>query len=91
MQTIKNLGELPWLTDGDEPVACAEWYFPSVAGNADLRVLFWKAPTAPRAILQIAHGMAEHNERYDAFARFAAAHDILVVGNDHLGHGKSVT
>lgn len=41
-------------------------------------------------ILQISHGIAEHVERYDAFAAFLADHGYLVVANDHLGHGKSI-
>ena len=45
----------------------------------------------PVCIVQIAHGMAEHIERYDEFARFLAKQGILVVGNDHLGHGKTVS
>ena len=37
----------------------------------------------------LAHGVAEHIERYDTFARFLCANGFLVCGNDHLGHGKS--
>jgi len=44
----------------------------------------------PRAVLLIAHGMAEHIERYDAFAKYMANRGILVVGHDMLGHGMSV-
>lgn len=42
------------------------------------------------AILQISHGMCEHIERYDEFARFIADYGIMVVGYDHVGHGKSI-
>lgn len=42
------------------------------------------------AVLQIAHGMCEYIERYDEFARFIADYGIMVVGNDHVGHGKSI-
>lgn len=42
-----------------------------------------------KAIVQIVHGMTEHAMRYDAFAEFLAARDILVVANDHLGHGMT--
>lgn len=42
-----------------------------------------------RAVVQIVHGMTEHVMRYEAFARFLAAKNILVVANDHLGHGMS--
>ena len=43
-----------------------------------------------KAVLQIAHGMLEFIDRYDAFARFLCSKGIAVVGNDHLGHGESV-
>lgn len=46
---------------------------------------------APRAVVQIVHGIAEHIERYDAFMGFLAENGIVAVGDDHLGHGKSVT
>lgn len=45
----------------------------------------------PVAVLQIAHGMIEHIDRYDEFATYMAERGILVSGNDHLGHGHSVT
>ena len=35
--------------------------------------------------------MQEYIDRYDEFARYLAERGILVMGNDHLGHGKSVT
>lgn len=44
-----------------------------------------------KAILQISHGMVEFIDRYDAFAKYLADKGILVTGNDHLGHGGSVT
>lgn len=43
----------------------------------------------PVCIVQIIHGMAEYVERYDDFARFLASHGMIVVGEDHLGHGKT--
>ncbi len=44
----------------------------------------------PRGVLLIAHGMEEHIERYDAFARFLAEHGYIVFGHSHLGHGESI-
>ena len=44
----------------------------------------------PVAVLQICHGMIEYIDRYDGFARYMAERGFVVVGNDHLGHGKSV-
>ena len=50
----------------------------------------WKPEREIVGILQISHGMVEYIERYDEFARFLNEHGILVVGNDHLGHGASI-
>lgn len=44
----------------------------------------------PRAVLQIIHGMAEYAERYEKFAERLTAEGFAVVGEDHLGHGKTV-
>lgn len=43
-----------------------------------------------KAVLQIAHGMAEHSLLYVDFAKQIASKGYAVVMNDHLGHGKSV-
>lgn len=43
------------------------------------------------ATLQIIHGMQEHIERYDEFARFLADRGFAVFGHDHIGHGLSVS
>lgn len=43
-----------------------------------------------QGVLQISHGMIEYVERYEAFARYLTDKGFVVVGNDHLGHGKSV-
>lgn len=48
-----------------------------------------KESTKPRAIVQIAHGMAEHIGRYHHFAQFLLDKNIFVIGNDHRGHGKT--
>lgn len=44
----------------------------------------------PIAIVQINHGIAEYIERYDDFMNFLANNGFVVVGEDHLGHGKSI-
>ena len=44
---------------------------------------------APRAIVQLAHGMAEHSGRYKHFGERLAANGIMVYANDHRGHGKT--
>jgi alpha-beta hydrolase superfamily lysophospholipase len=42
-----------------------------------------------KAIVQIAHGMAEHAQRYDRFASFLVKNGFAVFANDHRGHGKT--
>ncbi|MCR5801532.1 MAG: lysophospholipase [Lachnospiraceae bacterium] len=44
----------------------------------------------PVGILQIVHGMSEYFERYEATAKYFTDRGIVVVGEDHLGHGKSI-
>lgn len=46
-------------------------------------------PQKRKAAVQIAHGYAEHIERYDAFAGKLAEAGIVVYGNDHRGHGRT--
>ena len=41
------------------------------------------------AVLQITHGMMEHIMRYQEFAEFLTTQGFLVVGHDHLGHGRT--
>ena len=66
-------------------------YFNSRDREHKLHAIRW-VPEAekPVCILQIVHGMTEYIDRYDEFARYMAERGILVVGDDHLGHGKSV-
>ncbi len=49
----------------------------------------WSADGTPRAVMLIAHGMAEHATRYDTFATFLAQHGIEVEAHDHRGHGHT--
>ena len=44
----------------------------------------------PKALVQFAHGMAEHKERYFPLMEFLAEHGYACVINDHRGHGASV-
>ncbi len=41
------------------------------------------------AVVQIAHGMAEHSERYGEFARTLVDVGFGVYANDHRGHGRT--
>lgn len=44
-----------------------------------------------KAVVHIAHGLAEHAGRYERLARFLAENGFAVYANDHRGHGRSVT
>lgn len=65
-------------------------YYPSHDGKTMIHAIEWLPGDKPCAILQMCHGMCEHIDRYDDFARYLAANGFYVVGNDHLGHGGSV-
>ena len=68
-----------------------EFTFLSSDGHTRLHGAQWApADREPIAVLQIAHGVAEHILRYDGFARYLNEQGILVAGHDHLGHGKSL-
>lgn len=57
----------------------------------DIAYCVYTPKTKIRAIIQVSHGMCEHFGRYEEFAVFMASKGILVCGNDHLGHGNSVS
>ena len=68
-----------------------EFFFPSKDDRTRIHAVEWIPEGSVRGVLQIAHGMVEFIERYDRFASFMASQGFYVVGNDHLGHGLSVT
>lgn len=43
----------------------------------------------PKAIVQVIHGMEEHQERYENFIEFLNKNGFSVVSSDMRGHGKS--
>ncbi len=50
----------------------------------------WAQAEKPSSLaIQIAHGMGEHAQRYDAVARQLAAQGMVVYANDHRGHGET--
>ena len=67
-----------------------EFYFPSKDGNTEIHTIEWKPEGEVKAVLQLCHGMVEYIDRYDEFAQYLCEQGYYVVGNDHLGHGKSV-
>lgn len=71
-----------------------EFRIKSCDGKNNLFVRQWSPENinndSIKGILQISHGMAEHIDRYDEFGSFIADNGYVVVGNEHLGHGRSV-
>lgn len=67
-----------------------DFYFQSSTGRTSIHALKCVPDSKPRAVVQIAHGIAEHIDRYRPFMEFLADKGFVVAGNDHLGHGKSI-
>lgn len=51
----------------------------------------WDPQTAPRAVVQITHGMGEHALRYAELAAALTAQGYVVYAQDHRGHGATAT
>lgn len=56
--------------------------------GADIGIDLWDEVENAKACVQISHGMAEHPDRYDDFARFLNANGFIVAGDDHRGHRR---
>lgn len=68
----------------------ADWQQFSADDGTAIHYRRWvSAGTAPKAVLQIVHGAAEHASRYDRFAQAAVASGYAVYATDHRGHGRT--
>lgn len=70
-------------------VTTQAFQFPSSDGVHQIAATWWTPEGAPKAVLQLVHGISEYIGRYDGFARYLAAQGWAVVGHDHLGHGHT--
>lgn len=64
----------------------------SITGATNLKLYYraWLPDTRnPKAILLLAHGLAEHTGRYAHLANYFVQRGYAVYGLDHCGHGKS--
>ena len=57
--------------------------------GATIHAYRWVPDDAPTAIVQIAHGMAEHAGRYERFAQALTGGGYAVYAEDHRGHGRT--
>lgn len=65
-----------------------EFTYPSADGVHMVHAVLWTPEQgAPKAVVQLVHGICEYILRYDHFASFLADNGYAVAGNDHLGHG----
>jgi alpha-beta hydrolase superfamily lysophospholipase len=64
--------------------------FVSAADDTQVVTYAWAdVAGTPVGVVQIAHGLAEHGERYDRFAKALNAAGFLVHAVDHRGHGRT--
>ena len=63
--------------------------YQTMSDDASVAMYTWLPEQAPKAVLHIVHGMAEHALRYDDFAKTACKRGFVVVASDHRGHGKT--
>ena len=63
--------------------------FVSKNGKTKVNYYEWSNGEKPKAILQIAHGVTEYAERYTELAEYLSDKGIMVIANDHIGHGYS--
>lgn len=70
-----NLSELQYPSSDGKHTVAAEIYTPRTG--------------APRAIVQLSHGMVDHVARYRHLAEALTGAGFVFAGNCHLGHGKS--
>ena len=66
-----------------------EFNYLSSNGSTLIHCVKW-IPDNPIGVIQIVHGITEHIGRYEGFASYMTNLGYIVIGNDHLGHGKSI-
>ena len=62
----------------------------STDSNTILHVVnFTPSDVEVTGVIQIAHGMTEHMDRYEEFGKYFTRQGYAVIGNDMIGHGLS--
>ncbi len=67
----------------------ADEFFLTAADGVSLHVYRWTPEGAPRAVVQIVHGLAEHGGRYGRLAQALTAAGYGVYAIDLRGHGET--
>lgn len=72
-------------------VIAQEFTFPSEADGLTIHAYHWPAVVSAKAVVLIAHGLAEYGMRYDRFAQALSAAGYETYAIDHRGHSTSVS
>jgi len=67
-----------------------DFYYDSLGGGK-IHGCRWTPEGEVKAVVQIVHGIAEYAQRYDDLATYLNSRGILVVAEDHMGHGLSIS
>ena len=67
-----------------------DFRFPSKADGLMIAATRWGTPATAKAVVVIAHGMAEHKARYQRFAAALNDAHYLIYALDHRGHGETI-
>lgn len=51
----------------------------------------WEPQGQPKGVVQIIHGIAEHIDRFESVAIYLNSLGYVVVAEDHMGHGRSIS
>ena len=63
--------------------------YESPTDGQTIQARIWTGDPEPRAIVQLAHGMGEHSDRYARFAEALTNAGYAVYAADHRGHGRT--
>ena len=64
-------------------------YFESTNGADRICYFKYSPESAPKAIFQMVHGMAEYAERYEELAELMCEHGYVCYIHEHVGHGNT--
>ncbi len=68
----------------------SDFEFLSSNGKISLHGILWQPDTAPRAVVQVHHGMLEYAAMYGEFAAYCTDRGFAVLAYDQIGHGQSM-
>jgi len=80
-----------WAAKKDKAVQEKEFRFKSDADGLEIAAVKWMPEGGPKAVVQIAHGLAEHCRRYKRFAEALIGAGYAAYAYDHRGHGETLT